>query len=83
MLAWMFPVGGVPGPEEEGWAAASAQCRLWSPAGKSSCRASLGGASQSEAHRAFILQLGPSEDCTWTLARPGDRAIRIVFSHRQ
>ncbi|XP_028366997.1 CUB and zona pellucida-like domain-containing protein 1 [Phyllostomus discolor] len=51
--------------------------------GQSSCRANLGGASQSEAHKALILQLNPNENCTWTLARPENKSIRVVFSHFQ
>ncbi|XP_021559447.1 CUB and zona pellucida-like domain-containing protein 1 [Neomonachus schauinslandi] len=51
--------------------------------GKSSCQASLGGSSQSDTHRALNLQLNPSEDCTWTLERPENKNIRIIFSHFQ
>ncbi|XP_037015006.2 CUB and zona pellucida-like domain-containing protein 1 [Artibeus jamaicensis] len=51
--------------------------------GLSSCRASLGGASQSEAHKALILQLSPNENCTWTLGRPENKSIRVIFSHFQ
>ncbi|KAM5243517.1 CUB and zona pellucida-like domain-containing protein 1 [Hipposideros larvatus] len=58
-------------------------CQLWSPPGKPSCRASLGGASLSETHSALILQLTANEDCTWTLERPENKSIRIIFSHFQ
>uniref|UniRef100_A0A673SZZ7 CUB and zona pellucida like domains 1 n=1 Tax=Suricata suricatta TaxID=37032 RepID=A0A673SZZ7_SURSU len=51
--------------------------------GKSSCRATVGGTSQSDAHRALILQLNPNEDCTWTLQRPENKSIRLIFSHFQ
>ncbi|XP_059028914.1 CUB and zona pellucida-like domain-containing protein 1 isoform X1 [Mustela lutreola] len=51
--------------------------------GKSSCQASLGGSSQSDVHRALILQLNPNEDCTWTLERPENKSIRIIFSYFQ
>ncbi|XP_036907188.1 CUB and zona pellucida-like domain-containing protein 1 [Sturnira hondurensis] len=51
--------------------------------GQSSCRATLGGASQSEAHRALILQLNPDENCTWTLGRPENKSVRVIFSHFQ
>ncbi|XP_078291052.1 CUB and zona pellucida-like domain-containing protein 1 [Panthera onca] len=51
--------------------------------GKSSCRATVGGTSQSDAHRALILQLNPNEDCTWTLEKPENKSIRIIFSHFQ
>ncbi|XP_027443922.1 CUB and zona pellucida-like domain-containing protein 1 [Zalophus californianus] len=51
--------------------------------GKSSCQSSLGGSSQSDAHRALILQLNPNEDCTWTVERPENKNIRIIFSHFQ
>ncbi|XP_008685150.2 CUB and zona pellucida-like domain-containing protein 1 [Ursus maritimus] len=51
--------------------------------GKSSCQASVGGSSQSDAHRALILQLNPNEDCTWTLERPENKSIRLIFSHFQ
>jgi len=51
--------------------------------GKSSCQASLGGSSQSDVHRALILQLNPNEDCTWTLEKPENKNIRIIFSHFQ
>ncbi|KAF5916894.1 hypothetical protein HPG69_009552, partial [Diceros bicornis minor] len=58
-------------------------CQLWSPPGKSSCSASLGGSNVAETHRALILQLNPSEDCTWTLERPENKSIRIIFSNLQ
>ncbi|KAM5322422.1 LOW QUALITY PROTEIN: CUB and zona pellucida-like domain-containing protein 1 [Glossophaga mutica] len=51
--------------------------------GQSSCRANLGGASQSENHKALILQLNPSENCTWTLGRPENKSTRVIFSHLQ
>ncbi|XP_071071643.1 CUB and zona pellucida-like domain-containing protein 1 [Dasypus novemcinctus] len=52
-------------------------------AGKSRCSASLGGANLGEAHKALILQLNPSENCTWTIDRPENKSIRIIFSHFQ
>ncbi|XP_037659800.1 CUB and zona pellucida-like domain-containing protein 1 [Choloepus didactylus] len=51
--------------------------------GKSSCTASLGGANLGEAHKALILQLNPNENCTWTIERPENKSIRIIFSHFQ
>ncbi|XP_024411108.2 CUB and zona pellucida-like domain-containing protein 1 [Desmodus rotundus] len=51
--------------------------------GQSSCRASLGGASESETHKALILQLNPNENCTWTLGRPENKSVRVIFSHFQ
>ncbi|ELK11857.1 CUB and zona pellucida-like domain-containing protein 1 [Pteropus alecto] len=60
-----------------------AEFNLTQSEGKSSCRASLGGASQSEIHKAFILQLNSDEDCAWTLERPENKSTRIVFSHFQ
>ncbi|XP_052052967.1 CUB and zona pellucida-like domain-containing protein 1 [Apodemus sylvaticus] len=48
--------------------------------GKSRCTASLGGANLGETHKAFILQLNADEDCTWTIERPENRSIRIIFS---
>nr|XP_058154211.1 CUB and zona pellucida-like domain-containing protein 1 [Dasypus novemcinctus] len=51
--------------------------------GKSRCSASLGGANLGEAHKALILQLNPSENCTWTIDRPENKSIRIIFSHFQ
>ncbi|XP_076982425.1 CUB and zona pellucida-like domain-containing protein 1 [Tamandua tetradactyla] len=51
--------------------------------GKSSCRASLGGANLGEAHKAMILQLNSNENCTWTIERPENKSIRIIFSHFQ
>ncbi|XP_001491318.2 CUB and zona pellucida-like domain-containing protein 1 [Equus przewalskii] len=53
------------------------------PEGKSSCTASLGGSNLAETHKALILQLNPSEDCTWTLERPENKSIRIIFSNLQ
>ncbi|XP_070337694.1 CUB and zona pellucida-like domain-containing protein 1 [Equus asinus] len=53
------------------------------PEGKSSCSASLGGSNLAETHKALILQLNPSEDCTWTLERPENKSIRIIFSNLQ
>ncbi|XP_069316763.1 CUB and zona pellucida-like domain-containing protein 1 [Eulemur rufifrons] len=51
--------------------------------GKSNCSASLGGASVAENHTALILQLNPSENCTWTIERPENKSIRIIFSQIQ
>ncbi|KAK2490861.1 hypothetical protein MC885_017887 [Smutsia gigantea] len=51
--------------------------------GKSSCRATLGGASQTENHKALILQLSPSENCTWIVESPENKSIRIIFSYFQ
>ncbi|XP_004681025.1 PREDICTED: CUB and zona pellucida-like domain-containing protein 1 [Condylura cristata] len=62
---------------------ALAQLHSTGSEGKSSCTASLGGASQSEVHKALLLQLKPNEDCTWTIERPEQKSIRIIFSHFQ
>ncbi|KAM6186268.1 CUB and zona pellucida-like domain-containing protein 1 [Rhynchocyon petersi] len=51
--------------------------------GKSRCRASLGGASLSEAHQALILQFNSDENCTWTIERPENKSIRIISSYYQ
>ncbi|XP_057361381.1 CUB and zona pellucida-like domain-containing protein 1 [Manis pentadactyla] len=51
--------------------------------GKSSCRAILGGASQTENHKALILQLNPKDNCTWTVESPENKSIRIIFSYFQ
>lgn len=48
--------------------------------GRSRCTASLGGANLGETHKAFILQLNADENCTWTIERPENRSIRIIFS---
>ncbi|XP_077733461.1 CUB and zona pellucida-like domain-containing protein 1 [Canis aureus] len=60
-----------------------ADLNLTKSEGKSSCQASLGGSSQSDAHRALILNLHSNEDCTWTLQRPENKSIRIIFSYFQ
>lgn len=82
---WIFHVGLDPQAldEEDRVGAADTQCYLWSLPGKSSCRASLGGASQSDTHKAMILQFTSNEDCAWTLERPENMSARIVFSHIQ
>ncbi|XP_021109137.1 CUB and zona pellucida-like domain-containing protein 1 [Heterocephalus glaber] len=49
----------------------------------SSCSASLGGANLTDTHKALILQLTASENCTWTIERPENKSIRIIFSHIQ
>ncbi|XP_008569337.1 PREDICTED: CUB and zona pellucida-like domain-containing protein 1 [Galeopterus variegatus] len=36
-----------------------------------------------ETHNAMILQLNPSENCTWTIERPENKSTRIIFSHIQ
>ncbi|XP_053441065.1 CUB and zona pellucida-like domain-containing protein 1 [Nycticebus coucang] len=51
--------------------------------GKPNCTASLGGANLGEDHKALILQLNPSENCTWTIERPENKSIRIIFSYVQ
>nr|XP_036867556.1 CUB and zona pellucida-like domain-containing protein 1 [Manis javanica] len=51
--------------------------------GKSSCRANLGGISQTENHKALILQLNPKDNCTWTVESPENKSIRIIFSYLQ
>ncbi|XP_006879945.1 PREDICTED: CUB and zona pellucida-like domain-containing protein 1 [Elephantulus edwardii] len=51
--------------------------------GKSSCKASLGGASLSEVHQALILQFSSNENCTWTVERPENKSVRIIFSYYQ
>ncbi|EHB14985.1 CUB and zona pellucida-like domain-containing protein 1, partial [Heterocephalus glaber] len=51
--------------------------------GRSSCSASLGGANLTDTHKALILQLTASENCTWTIERPENKSIRIIFSHIQ
>ncbi|XP_028628385.1 CUB and zona pellucida-like domain-containing protein 1 [Grammomys surdaster] len=51
--------------------------------GRSRCTASLGGATQGEIYKALILQLNADEDCTWTIERPENRSIRIIFSYIQ
>nr|KAF6456922.1 hypothetical protein HJG63_011554 [Rousettus aegyptiacus] len=61
----------------------SAEFNFTQSEGKSSCRASLGGASQSDTHKAMILQFTSNEDCAWTLERPENMSARIVFSHIQ
>ncbi|XP_006143994.1 CUB and zona pellucida-like domain-containing protein 1 isoform X1 [Tupaia chinensis] len=51
--------------------------------GRSSCTASLGGANLAETHKALILKLNPNENCTWTIDRPENKSIRIIFSYIQ
>ncbi|KAL4698565.1 hypothetical protein H8959_011222 [Pygathrix nigripes] len=51
--------------------------------GNSSCSVTLGGANMAETHKAMILQLNPSENCTWTIERPENKSIRIIFSYVQ
>ncbi|XP_012497847.1 PREDICTED: CUB and zona pellucida-like domain-containing protein 1 [Propithecus coquereli] len=51
--------------------------------GKSNCSASLGGSNLAENHKALILQLNPSENCTWTIEIPENKSIRIIFSQIQ
>nr|XP_003479672.1 CUB and zona pellucida-like domain-containing protein 1 [Cavia porcellus] len=51
--------------------------------GISSCTASLGGANLADTHSAVILQLNAAENCTWTIERPEDKSVRIIFSHVQ
>ncbi|XP_032004072.1 CUB and zona pellucida-like domain-containing protein 1 [Hylobates moloch] len=36
-----------------------------------------------ETHKAMILQLNPNENCTWTIERPENKSIRIIFSYVQ
>ncbi|KAL1787988.1 CUB and zona pellucida-like domain-containing protein 1 [Sigmodon hispidus] len=69
------------------WAVLAASCgaQLNSTVaeGRSRCTASLGGANLGETHKALILQLNADEICTWTIERPENRSIRIIFSHVQ
>ncbi|XP_055464959.1 CUB and zona pellucida-like domain-containing protein 1 [Psammomys obesus] len=51
--------------------------------GRSKCTASVGGANLGETHKALILQPNADENCTWTIERPENRSIRIIFSHIQ
>ncbi|XP_004625658.1 CUB and zona pellucida-like domain-containing protein 1 [Octodon degus] len=51
--------------------------------GRSSCTANLGGANLADTHKAMILELNPSENCTWTIERSENKSIRIIFSHVQ
>ncbi|KAM5271853.1 CUB and zona pellucida-like domain-containing protein 1 [Ctenodactylus gundi] len=51
--------------------------------GTSRCSAILGGANLAETHKALILYLNANESCTWTIERPENESIRIVFSHVQ
>ncbi|KAM5139920.1 CUB and zona pellucida-like domain-containing protein 1 [Callospermophilus lateralis] len=51
--------------------------------GRSICTASLGGANLAETHKALILKLNADENCTWTIERPENKSIRIIFSHVQ
>ncbi|EHH65083.1 hypothetical protein EGM_18427 [Macaca fascicularis] len=51
--------------------------------GNSSCSVTLGGANMAETHKAMILQLNPSENCTWTIERPENKSIRLIFSYIQ
>nr|Q9QZT0.2 RecName: Full=CUB and zona pellucida-like domain-containing protein 1; Short=CUB and ZP domain-containing protein 1; AltName: Full=Estrogen-regulated protein 1; AltName: Full=Uterus/ovary-specific protein 44; Flags: Precursor [Rattus norvegicus]AAB71895.1 uterus-ovary specific putative transmembrane protein [Rattus norvegicus] len=69
------------------WAILAVSCRaqLNSTAaeGRPRCTASLGGANLGETHKALILNLNADENCTWTIERPENRSIRIIFSHIQ
>ncbi|CAO2583598.1 CUB and zona pellucida-like domain-containing protein 1 [Lemmus lemmus] len=69
------------------WAALVASCgaQLTSRVaeGRSTCTASLGASNLGETHKAFILQLNANEDCIWTIERPENQRIRIIFSHIQ
>ncbi|XP_012636747.2 CUB and zona pellucida-like domain-containing protein 1 [Microcebus murinus] len=60
-----------------------AQVNYTEDEGKSNCSASLGGANLAENHKALILQLNPSENCAWTIERPENKSIRIIFSQIQ
>uniref|UniRef100_G3UK41 CUB and zona pellucida-like domain-containing protein 1 n=1 Tax=Loxodonta africana TaxID=9785 RepID=G3UK41_LOXAF len=60
-----------------------AELSLTESEGKSNCTASLGGTSMSEVHNAMILQLNPDENCTWTIERPENKSVRIIFSYVQ
>ncbi|KAM7329444.1 hypothetical protein ACRRTK_011057 [Alexandromys fortis] len=67
------------------WAALVASCgaQLTSTVaeGRSTCTASLAGSNFGETHKAFILQLNADENCIWTIERPENQSIRIIFSH--
>ncbi|XP_006977031.1 CUB and zona pellucida-like domain-containing protein 1 [Peromyscus maniculatus bairdii] len=69
------------------WAVLAASCgaqlNSMVAEGRSRCTASLGGANLGETHKALILQLNADENCTWTIQRPENRSIRIIFSHVQ
>ncbi|XP_007519728.1 CUB and zona pellucida-like domain-containing protein 1 [Erinaceus europaeus] len=60
-----------------------AQMNLIGSEGKATCTASLGGSSQSEVHKTMILQLNPSEDCTWTIEGKEDKSVRLIFTYFQ
>ncbi|CAH6793225.1 CUB and zona pellucida-like domain-containing protein 1 [Phodopus roborovskii] len=64
-------------------ASCGAQLNSTAVEGKSRCTASLGGANLGETHKALVLQLNADENCTWTIERPENRSIRIIFSHIQ
>ncbi|KFO32196.1 CUB and zona pellucida-like domain-containing protein 1 [Fukomys damarensis] len=51
--------------------------------GRSSCNASLGGANLADTHKALVLQLNANENCTWTIEKPENKSIRLLFSHIQ
>ncbi|XP_017194033.2 CUB and zona pellucida-like domain-containing protein 1 [Oryctolagus cuniculus] len=51
--------------------------------GRSSCRASLGGSNAGETHKTFIVNLNSDENCIWTIDKPENKSIRLVFSHVQ
>ncbi|XP_021515861.1 CUB and zona pellucida-like domain-containing protein 1 [Meriones unguiculatus] len=64
-------------------ASCGAQLNSTGAEGRSRCTASVGGANLGETHKALILQLNADENCTWTIERPENRSIRIIFSHIQ
>ncbi|XP_048192145.1 CUB and zona pellucida-like domain-containing protein 1 [Perognathus longimembris pacificus] len=71
---------GVPARHEQcflaSWALNSTKAE-----GRSSCKANLGGSNVGESHKALILQLSDNENCIWTIQRPENKNIRIIFSH--
>ncbi|XP_074092298.1 CUB and zona pellucida-like domain-containing protein 1 [Macrotis lagotis] len=55
-----------------------AEKNFMEPQGKSSCGGHLG-----EFQKALILNLDANESCTWTIERPENKTIRLIFSHFQ
>ncbi|XP_042557327.1 CUB and zona pellucida-like domain-containing protein 1 isoform X1 [Dipodomys spectabilis] len=51
--------------------------------GRSSCKASLGGNNLGESHKSLVLQLGANENCVWTIQKPENKNLRIIFPHIQ
>nr|XP_020819836.1 CUB and zona pellucida-like domain-containing protein 1 [Phascolarctos cinereus] len=55
-----------------------AEKNLKVPQGRSSCGGLL-----EEIQKALILNLNAEESCTWTIERPGNETVRLIFSHFQ